>query len=155
MARKGLPKAIAKKYGISKKAWAVYRGKKKKKSSNPRPIKARKVKRKLARRKRKRRSRKMTIPLALVGGVSSMFLAPNPSGRSIAEDALNGDINALLYDFRERFACVNNMGNFEVGWILPHYGPVIMGALISKFIGGSPINLNRRLAAANIPFIRI
>ena len=33
MARKGLPKSIIKKYGISKKAWRVFRGRKKSKSS--------------------------------------------------------------------------------------------------------------------------
>jgi len=154
MARKGLPKSIIKKYGISKKAWSVYRGKKTRKS-NPRPKKARKVKRRMARRRKTRRSRSLTIPLATVSGALAMLGSPNPSGSSIIENAMAGDINGLMYNLRERFTCVDNTGAFRFDWIIPHYGPLIFGALISKFVGGSPLNLNRKLAAHNIPFIRI
>jgi len=159
MARKGLPKSIIKKYGISKKAWAVFRGQKSSKSSNPRPKKARKVK-KVARRrsysrKRRRSSRKMTIPMGLVSGGLAMVGSANPSGKSIIQDAMEGNINMLLYDLRERFACIDMHGQFRPEWLIPHYGPLIVGALISKFVGGAPLNINRRLAAAKIPFIRI
>jgi len=59
MARKGLPKSIIKKYGISKKAWSVYRGRSKSKSSSGKSkTKTTKKKRKYMARKKKRRSGK-------------------------------------------------------------------------------------------------
>jgi hypothetical protein len=153
---KGLPKSIIKKYGISKKAWAVYRGKN---TSNPRPSKtARKVRRSMARRYSRRRGRRrgsMTIPMATVAGIGAMLGSANPSGTSIIDSVMSGDINRLLYDARERFACVDMYGRFRPDWVLPHWGPLIFGALISKFVGGSPLNINKKLAAHRIPFLRI
>jgi len=59
---KGLPKSIIKKYGISKKAWSVYRGRKRKtsrtrKRKNPT---RRKGVRRMARRKRRRSGKSIT-----------------------------------------------------------------------------------------------
>jgi len=125
------------------------------KTPNPRPKKARKVRRRMARRKRSRRSRSLTIPLATVSGALAMIGTPNPSGSSILENAFAGDMNGLMYNLRERFTCVDNTGAFRFDWIIPHYGPLIFGALISKFVGGAPLNLNRKLAAHKIPFLRI
>ena len=42
MSRKGLPKSIIKKYGITKKAWRVFRGRKPKRSRSTRKTKRRK-----------------------------------------------------------------------------------------------------------------
>jgi len=52
----GLPKSIIKKYGISKKAWAVYRGKKTRRSSRAKTSRTRRVTR-TARRKKTRAKR--------------------------------------------------------------------------------------------------
>lgn len=151
---KGLPKSIIKKYGISKKAWDVYRGRTR---SNPRPSKkARKVRTTPRRYRRKRRGkRSMTIPMATVAGIGAMIGSANPSGTSILDSVISGDYNRLLYDMRERFACVDMYGRFRPDWILPHWGPLIFGALISKFVGGAPLNINKKLAAHRIPFLRI
>jgi len=50
---KGLPKSIIKKYGISKKAWRVFRGRKKRPRSRVSNPKTKRRKRKMGRRKRR------------------------------------------------------------------------------------------------------
>lgn len=71
---KGLPRSIVKKYGVSKRAWAVYRASKNRKVNKTRSTKSKPV-RKLARRRsytRKRRKRRTrTIPLAPLLGVAA------------------------------------------------------------------------------------
>lgn len=81
LARKGLPKAIIKKYGISKKAWRVYR---RQKSTTPRsrsrsPTSRRTGVRNLVRRRRYRRKRtrrKRTIPILPIVGAGAGFFIP-------------------------------------------------------------------------------
>jgi len=150
MARKGLPKSIAKKYGISKKAWAVYRGTKKKpKASNPRPEKARKVRRKVAKRKRSRRSKSMTIPLAPVIGLIG------PMAPRIIPALISGDFGGALHEARNIYTGFDENGNFHFDWLMQGLMPLIGGLLVHKFVGGAPLNANRILANANVPFIRI
>lgn len=158
MARKGLPKSIIKKYGISKKAWAVFRGRKRKKSksSNPRPkTRARKVRRNLARRKRRRRSG-MTIPLAPIAGLMAGIAGGQSPGYSPLKLILAGDFenaaNALSMNYTG-FSIMEGTWNpqrMSVGIL-----PLVIGALVHKFIGGPPLNLNRMLGAARVPLIRI
>jgi len=58
---KGLPKSIIKKYGISKKAWSVYRGRKRKTSRTRKTkVTRRKGVRRMARRKRRRGGKSIT-----------------------------------------------------------------------------------------------
>ena len=152
MARKGLPKSIIKKYGISKKAWAVFRGQKSK-GSTPRPKKARKVK-KVARRrysrKRSRRSGGMTIPLALVSGVAASVARPLKTALDTQ------DIQLAAWQLCEGYTgFYPGDGSFDVQRLKFGLVPLAMGALVHKFVGGSPLNMNRMLAAAKIPFIRI
>lgn len=70
----GLPKSIIKKYGITKKAWSVYRGKKTKSRSVVRVAKRRKVRRYKARGlfKRRRKSKGLGggITGIVIGGVA-------------------------------------------------------------------------------------
>jgi hypothetical protein len=54
MARKGLPKSIIKKYGISKKAWRVFRGRNKRPRSRVSNPKKKRRTRRLVRRKKRR-----------------------------------------------------------------------------------------------------
>ena len=152
MARKGLPKSIIKKYGISKKAWAVFRGRKSSKSSNPRPEKARKVKnvaRRKYSRKRKRRSRGMTIPLAPVIGLIG------PMAPRIIPSLIRGDFGGALHEARNIYTGFDEHGNFHFEWLMQGIMPLIGGLLVHKFVGGAPLNANRILANANVPFIRI
>lgn len=148
---KGLPKSIIKKYGISKKAWQVYRGRKSSRSSNPRPTKrARKVK-KLARRKYRRRSDGMTIPLAPIAGLVAGLGEP-------IDRALQGNFtgpNSALSWLTLNYTGYNDQtGNWNI-MAAKGLPPLIIGALVHKFVGGSPLNINRMLARAKVPFIRI
>lgn len=160
MARKGLPKSIIKKYGISKKAWAVYRGKKSK-GSNPRPKKARKVK-KMARRrysrKRSRRSGGMTIPLAPIIGLGAGLAGGSTwsGGNSVISRLIEGDFtDAMKIGAYHYLGYDINLGKFEIQGLMTGIMPLVVGALIHKFVGGAPLNVNRMLAAAKVPFVRI
>jgi len=46
-------------------------------------------------------------------------------------------------------------GQFQWGMLKRGLLPLVIGCLVHKFVGGPPLNLNRTLAAANVPFIRI
>ena len=48
---------------------------------------------------------------------------------------MNGDINALLYDAREKFAGIDSNGKFQSSWVIQTYTPMIIGGLVSKFVG--------------------
>jgi len=160
MARKGLPKSIIKKYGISKKAWAVYRGKKSK-GSNPRPKKARKVKKVAKRkysRKRSRRRGGMTIPLAPLAGLAAGLGSGSSwsGGASVISRLMEGNIADAA-----KIACYHYTGvdpytgQFSIDGLKTGVLPLVAGALVHKFVGGSPLNINRMLAAARVPFVRI
>ena len=91
----------------------------------------------------------MTIPLApvlgLVAGLS------DPINYAMAGDYTNA-INV---------ACMNYTGyhpgnkTFDLQRAQVGLAPLIIGALVHKFVGGAPLNLNRMLAAANVPVLRI
>ena len=160
MARKGLPKSIIKKYGISKKAWAVYRGKKSK-GSNPRPKKARKVKKVARRRYSRKRSRRrggMTIPLAPIIGLGAGLAGGSTwsGGNSVISRLMEGDIaDAMKIGAYHYLGYDINLGKFEVQGLMTGVMPLVVGALIHKFVGGAPLNVNRMLAAARVPLVRI
>jgi hypothetical protein len=127
------------------------------KASRSRPKKTTKRRRNpsMARRRRSRKSRSLTIPLATVIPVVAAFAKPSPRGDSVLNDLLEGRLNDALYDAREVFAGVDANGQFRPEWLVATYGPMVVGAMVSKFVGGKPLNINRKLAAAGIPFIRI
>lgn len=68
-----------------------------------------------------------------------------------------GDYNGALDDLAFRFAGINRNQNnqFEWGGLVQGYGPLAVGLLVHKFIGGKPLNANAMLAKAKIPYIRI
>ena len=161
MARKGLPKSIIKKYGISKKAWRVFQGKKSK-SSTPRTSKtSRKVKKVAKRRYSRKRSRRrggMTIPLAPIAGLAAGLASGSAwsGGASVISRLMEGNITDAA-----KIACFNYTGidpytgTFDPNGLKTGLLPLIMGALVHKFVGGAPLNINRMLAAARVPFVRI
>jgi hypothetical protein len=99
--------------------------------------------------------RKMSIPLAIVAPVIGAFAKASPRGPSLADDLIAGNINDFLYDFREIFGGTDNQGNLRLDWLLSTYGPIAIGAMVHKFVGGEPLNLNRALGQAGVPLIRI
>lgn len=76
----GLPKSIIKKYGITKKAWQMYRGSKKKTKRKTTKTKTSRRKSKTAKKKTKRR-RKPTMPFeVLMAGVGHLFMPASDYG---------------------------------------------------------------------------
>jgi len=153
---KGLPKSIIKKYGITKKAWQVFRGGKSKSRGNPRRSSPRpktrakpKRRRTYLARKKSSRSRKITIPLAPIIGIVA---APGIS-KAIPR-FLAGDVEGGLNYLKEVVGIWPD-GTFHMGTLMDNVTPMVAGLLIHKFVGGAPLNLNRMLASANVPFLRI
>lgn len=155
---KGLPKAYIKKWGISKKAWREFRKgtltggirtrtraiKRRLKGKNPRK---RRVKR--TARRRRRRSRSITIPIAPVAGLAAGLAAP-------VQAAMTGNMEQaadLLVAKYTGYSMRENRWNFN--YLKEGMVPLILGLVVHKFVGGPPLNLNRVLARANVPFIRI
>ena len=148
MPRKGLPKSIIKKYGITKKAWSVFRGGKSKSRPSKVKTKTRRETR-MTRRKRRRGKRGFTIPLAPIAGLAAGLWGP-------AEAVMKGDLDTAVHHLLLTYTGYDNKASV---WRPEHLQrgltPLIIGCLVHKFVGGSPLNLNRTLAAAGVPFIRI
>jgi len=129
-----------------------------KKGSSPRKTSKRRSSgkgRSMARRKRRRGKRKFTIPLAPTMAIAGQFARPAPSGRNLIGDLMDGSILNFVYDAREIFAGIDNTGAFRPDWLMSTYGPIVAAMLVHKFIGGPPLNLNRMLAQAGVPIVRI
>lgn len=86
-------------------------------------------------RKKRRRTKSKRIPLAATIAAISTFTTPCPSGRSLLQDAMEGNIDNLMYDAREKFAGIDNEGKFRPEWVIQTYTPIIVGGLVSKFAG--------------------
>lgn len=101
MARKGLPKSIIKKYGITKKAWRIYRGRKSSKSKT----RKRKVKKTVRRRRRSNPNKNRTrtrkrIPLSVITGmVTSIYAPPNPGWGSVMQKVQAGQFDQAAQSF--------------------------------------------------------
>ena len=146
---KGLPKSIIKKYGISKKAWRVFRGRKgktrsrKTRASNPK--KRRKTK--LGRRKRGRRRNSMTIPLAPIIGLAAGMADP-------IQAAMAGNFDTAIEHLKYRYLGITPGGQFNAAALSEGLLPLVIGLLVHKFVGGPPLNFNAMLVRAKVPFIR-
>jgi len=129
MASKGLPKSIIKKYGISKKAWRVFRGKKKG-SSRPRPkSKARKV-RYLARRyfrKKKRRGGKSLTTTAFKLVRLGALAAPAVNELVFGADTPAGRVKHVIkaYTGYDMYSGTFAFENLARGW-LPYIGACLV-----------------------------
>lgn len=152
---KGLPKAYIKKWGVTKLAWQKFRAKALstvKRSKKRKTTKRKKTRRKtnLVRRKRRRRSSAMTIPLAPVLGLAAGLAGP------IGTIMTTGDWESALNQASMNYTGYNPAdGTFMLDRLKTGVLPVVIGLLVHKFVGGSPLNLNRILAQAKVPFLRI
>ena len=118
-------------------------------SPSPRASKKpRKVKRRMAKRKT-RRSRQITIPLAPVLGLFAGMA-----------DSMSAVMDGNYYD-AVAWATAHYTGykTWDQSWDFSELKkglfPLVAGLLVHKFVGGAPLNLNRILAAAKVPLIRI
>jgi len=103
----------------------------------------------VARRKKRRRSRSMTIPLAPVLGLFAGLANPIQLGMA-------GQLDLAITDATFNYTGFNrNTGQFDIGGLARGMGPLILGLMVHKFVGGPPLNANKMLAAARVPVLRI
>ena len=143
-------------HDIFKRAWELYKGSKvykavsgnptKKKGSRKKSSKKRSVSR--MPKKKRRYSRKMTIPLAPLMGVIPMVQKP-------IEALVQGNFNEAVERAKWNILGINRENQFVPQKFIANITPLIIGLLVHKFVGGSPLNLNRTLARHKIPIIRI
>jgi len=98
--------------------------------------------------KKKRGARKFTLPIAPIAG-----LLAAPAIRAGAKAAIAGDIDGVMYEAGKFVGFTD--GKFDAFALGSNILPIIIGILVHKFVGGPPLNVNRMLAAANVPVIRI
>jgi len=98
--------------------------------------------------KRRRGKRSFTIPMATVAGVIG-----SPAVHRSIDKALKGDYNGAMIEFRT-MAGIWSDGSFHIETVVANVLPILAGAAISKFIGGT-MGVNRKLAAAGVPIIRV
>ena len=97
---------------------------------------------------RKMGKRKFTIPIAPIAGILAA-----PAVQAGVKAALDGDWDGIMYEAGKFIGFKD--GQFDAFALGSNVGPIILGILIHKFVGGPPLNVNRMLASANVPIIRI
>lgn len=154
-----LPKSIIQKYGITKKAWSVYRGTKR--SRNP----LRRVKRTLAKRRVRRsfrsrfqRSRKShTFPLTMLPAVAvpltRIIAGDGAHLMGIANAVKTGDMGIVAkeagYSVAYELIGMDYNGQWDFGIIGRNLGLIIGGMVAHKLANKSGINAYMR----NIPVL--
>jgi len=131
------------------KAKLTYR-KGSKSTPNPtkKPSKGGKGRKKMAKKKR-RRNNQMTIPLApVLGLMAGLTDSINAAMQGEYKNAI--DWAVAHYTGYEPWSQSWNPAQLQRGLL-----PLVAGLLVHKFVGGAPLNLNRILAAAKVPLIRI
>jgi predicted Na+-dependent transporter len=99
--------------------------------------------------KTKRGKRKFTIPLAVVGGLAAGLAYP-------AALAVDGQYEAALKEVTFAYTGYHvDQQKWSVEGLTRGLLPLAIGLAVHKFVGGWPLNANRALAAAGVPFIRI
>ena len=117
-----------------------------------------KKRRKTASLKRSRRSvnvrmgRKLNLPLALIGGLSAGIV---PAIMKAVNGDLLGAADELAFNYAGVAGVAGGNPHFNIEGFKKGLLPLIVGALVHKFVGGAPLNINRTLASSGIPFIRI
>lgn len=147
--RKGLPAWIIKKYGVTKKAWQVFRSGRS--QSTPSKVKTTTKRRNtnLVRKKNHVRRGSLTVPIAPAIGIVAALNAYGAFG-----SLRNGDITqyadavgAGLTGFS-----IKN-GNWDAGRLLHGAVPILVGIAAHKIAG--LVGVNRLLARHKIPLIRV
>lgn len=98
--------------------------------------------------KKKKAKRKFTLPLApIIGLLAGVAPAIGP--------AMAGDIDGAVNVLKYNYLGITHDNRFDANGLKKGLLPLIVGALVHKFVGGPPLNVNRMLAAANVPVLRI
>ena len=103
---------------------------------------------KMAKKKNKKGKRTFTIPIAPIVGLAAGLAGP-------IKDLMDGEPEYAVNKLKYSYLGLDENNKFKVEALMSGLVPLIMGGLVHKFIGGPPLNLNRMLAQANVPIIRI
>ena len=106
----------------------------------------------LPRRKKRRSARKFTLPIAPIAGLAAGLIGP-------AQYAMAGNytfaVDQLAYNYTGIAGIAEGTPHFNPEGLTRGLLPLVIGGLVHKFVGGAPLNLNRMLASAGVPVIRI
>ena len=99
--------------------------------------------------KKKRGPRKFTLPMAPILG---LLAGSKDAIQMVVDGDYDGAVTNLIgnytgYDTRTKKWWAPNMAKGLL--------PLIIGILVHKYVGGTPLNVNRMLASANVPIVRI
>lgn len=100
--------------------------------------------------KRTHRKGGMTIPLAVVAGFAPLALGEiGAAKRALSGDMAGASQQAVIY------ATGYNLDTKSFHWptFVGSYGPIVAGMVVHKLAGR--LGVNRALASAGVPFIRI
>lgn len=162
---RGLPRSYIKKAknllgkgaswsNVFKKAWQLYKSSKVYAAvkKNPRKESSRKKRKGGSRmaKKKSRRRRTFTIPLAPIGGILA-----SPGIQRSLKGAMAGNWDEAMAGLQNFIGWLPSKNQWNFNTFVQNATPVIAGLLIHKFVGGKPLNLNRTLARAGVPLIRI
>ena len=99
--------------------------------------------------KKKKRRYSMTIPLAPIIGLAAGMAKP-------AQKLMAGDIEGAIEELSWNYLGYSPARKqFDITALVNGTLPLVVGLLVHKFVGGAPLNFNKILAAAKVPFIRI
>jgi len=102
-----------------------------------------------------RRVKKMTLPIALIAGTIpglsrlwTHFQNPSLHAQPNGFAAMGVEAGRIYLGLDTR------NGKFNVGWMSFGTGPILLGGIVHKFIGGT-LGVNRMLARTGIPLLRL
>lgn len=91
----------------------------------------------------------MTIPLAPVMGLGAGISNGLPA-------LMAGDFEGAVKAWTWAYTGYSiDRNKFEIEGLTRGVLPLVLGLLVHKFVGGPPLNLNKTLANARVPFLRI
>jgi hypothetical protein len=103
----------------------------------------------MAKRRRRGGSRKFTLPLAPIAGLAAGLWQP-------IEFAMKGDWFSAAETLGTAYTGYSiQQNNWEAQRLLRGLVPLMIGGIVHKFVGGPPLNINKMLARAGVPVIRI
>lgn len=102
-----------------------------------------------------RRAKRMTLPIALIAGVVpglsrlwTHFTNPGLHGQANGFSAMGVEAGRIYLGLDTR------TGQFDMRLMALGTGPILLGAIVHKFIGGT-LGVNRMLARTGIPLLRL
>jgi hypothetical protein len=71
------------------------------------------------------------------------------------KDLMDGEVEYAVNKLKYSYLGLTTENVFKAEALMSGLAPLIIGGLVHKYVGGAPINMNRMLAQANVPIIRI